>query len=294
LFLKTDGAGNLSFATAGLTGATSTATGTVLTLSDTQNVASVNVILDNQKELRFRETTANGTNYVGLKAPASLSADLTYTLPSADGTSGQVLQTNGSGVLSFSSVSSDYVLLATTDITSSTASISFDGYYSSTYKNYKVIIANLSPVSATTIRFRFRRSNADVTATNYTGHSIRGYWREAASSGVDSTGQVFAGTGAYGILVSNAMSGTNSQAAHSEITIFDPLSTGYKKHIYHSTVVYTDSGYAEVYNGIYFHNENNNAMSGITFYAASGNIVNGNFKLYGIKWKKLLTILKLI
>jgi hypothetical protein len=104
-FLSTNGSGVLSFATAGLTGATSTATGTVLTLSDTQNVASVNVILDNEKALRFREATANGTNFVGLKAPSTLASDLTLTLPSADGTSGQVLQTNGSGVLSFAGVS---------------------------------------------------------------------------------------------------------------------------------------------------------------------------------------------
>ena len=129
-FLKTDGSGNLSFATAGLTGATSTATGTVLTLSDTQNVASVNVILDNEKALRFREATANGTNYVGLKAPNTLSADTTYTLPSADGTSGQVLQTNGSGVLSFAGVSASagqviQVLSATDSTTRSTTGTSF-------------------------------------------------------------------------------------------------------------------------------------------------------------------------
>jgi hypothetical protein len=86
-----------------ITGLSTSATGTVLTLSDTANTTSVNLIVDNQKEVRFRETTANGTNYVGLKAPASLSADLTYTLPSADGTSGQFLSTNGSGVLSFAS-----------------------------------------------------------------------------------------------------------------------------------------------------------------------------------------------
>ena len=86
-----------------ITGLSTSATGTVLTLSDTANTTSVNLIIDNQKEVSFRETTANGTNYVGLKAPASLSADLTYTLPSADGTSGQFLSTNGSGVLSFAS-----------------------------------------------------------------------------------------------------------------------------------------------------------------------------------------------
>jgi hypothetical protein len=91
--------------TVSITGLTTTATGTVLTLSDTANTSTVNLIIDNQKEVRFRETTANGTNYVGLKAPASVSADLTFTLPATDGTNGQVLTTNGSGVLSFTTIS---------------------------------------------------------------------------------------------------------------------------------------------------------------------------------------------
>jgi len=93
--------------TVSITGLSTTATGTVLTLSDSVNTTTVNLIIDNQKEIRFRETTANGTNYVALKAPASLSADLTFTLPSADGTNGQALITNGSGVLSFTTVSAD-------------------------------------------------------------------------------------------------------------------------------------------------------------------------------------------
>jgi hypothetical protein len=60
------------------------------------------VTLDNQLDLRFREATANGTNFVGFQAPASIAADVTFTLPAADGTAGQVLSTNGSGALSFS------------------------------------------------------------------------------------------------------------------------------------------------------------------------------------------------
>ena len=47
-------------------------------------------------ELRFYE----GSNYVGFEAPA-LSADKIWVLPAADGSNGQVLQTNGSGTLSF-------------------------------------------------------------------------------------------------------------------------------------------------------------------------------------------------
>jgi hypothetical protein len=93
--------------TVSITGLSTTATGTVLTLSDSANTTTVNLIIDNQKEVRFRETTANGTNYIGLKAPASVSSDLTFTLPATDGTSGQVLQTNGSGVLSFVTVTAD-------------------------------------------------------------------------------------------------------------------------------------------------------------------------------------------
>jgi len=93
--------------TVSITGLSTTATGTVLTLSDSASTSTVNLILDNQKEVRFRETTANGTNYVALKAPTSLSTDTTFILPSADGTNGQSLVTNGSGVLSFASTSAD-------------------------------------------------------------------------------------------------------------------------------------------------------------------------------------------
>ena len=52
-------------------------------------------------EVRLFEDTDNGTNYVGLKAPASLAASVTYTLPTADGSNTQKLTTNGSGTLSW-------------------------------------------------------------------------------------------------------------------------------------------------------------------------------------------------
>jgi hypothetical protein len=60
-----------------------------------------NVILDNQVDARFREATANGTNYVGFQAPATIATDVLWTLPATDGTSAQVLSTNGSGTLSW-------------------------------------------------------------------------------------------------------------------------------------------------------------------------------------------------
>lgn len=56
--------------------------------------------------LKLYEDTDNGTNYVSLKAADNIASNVTFTLPAADGTTGQVLQTNGSGTLSFTTPSS--------------------------------------------------------------------------------------------------------------------------------------------------------------------------------------------
>ena len=55
-------------------------------------------------QVKLYEDTDNGTNYVELKAPASIASNVSLTLPNADGTTGQALTTNGSGTLSFTSI----------------------------------------------------------------------------------------------------------------------------------------------------------------------------------------------
>jgi len=57
--------------------------------------------------IEFFEDSDNGTNKVKLIGPAS-TADITLTLPSSAGSSGQALVTNGSGVLSFAAVGGLY------------------------------------------------------------------------------------------------------------------------------------------------------------------------------------------
>ena len=56
--------------------------------------------------VKFFEDSDNGTNAITLQGPAS-TGDVTFTLPSADGSNGQALTTNGSGTLAFASVSAD-------------------------------------------------------------------------------------------------------------------------------------------------------------------------------------------
>ena len=56
-------------------------------------------------QLRLYEDTDNGTNYTALQV-GTQSGDITYTLPTADGSNGQALTTNGSGTLSWATASS--------------------------------------------------------------------------------------------------------------------------------------------------------------------------------------------
>ena len=58
-------------------------------------------------KIEFFEDSDNGTNKVTLIGPAS-TADITLTLPSSDGDSGQFLQTDGSGTLSFATAGGAY------------------------------------------------------------------------------------------------------------------------------------------------------------------------------------------
>jgi hypothetical protein len=65
------------------------------------------------REARFLELALNGFNHVGFRAPDNIGADLLWTLPATDGTSGQVLATNGSGLLSWSTAGSGTVTSVT-------------------------------------------------------------------------------------------------------------------------------------------------------------------------------------
>ena len=58
-----------------------------------------NVTLNAQGDLRFADS--DSSNWVAFQSPATVASNVTWTLPSADGTTGQVLSTNGSGTLSW-------------------------------------------------------------------------------------------------------------------------------------------------------------------------------------------------
>ena len=66
-------------------------------------IATTAFTLNATAELRLADT--DSTHYVGFKAPSTVSSNKIWTLPSADGTENQVLKTDGSGTLSWSTPS---------------------------------------------------------------------------------------------------------------------------------------------------------------------------------------------
>jgi hypothetical protein len=82
-------------------GTTLGVTGNVIAgnLSTAGNVNSNSFFTGNQGAVAFKDS--DGSNYVGFKAPSGVSNNLIWTLPSGDGTSGQVLGTDGTGILSW-------------------------------------------------------------------------------------------------------------------------------------------------------------------------------------------------
>ena len=80
----------------------------------TNDVLTVSGVTANAGRVRLGEDADNGSNYTELRASASLAANVTFVLPAADGAASSVVQTDGSGNLSFqASTGSGNVVRAT-------------------------------------------------------------------------------------------------------------------------------------------------------------------------------------
>jgi hypothetical protein len=108
-YLSTDGSGNLSWATVS---ATPGGSNTQIQFNNSSSFGgSANLTWDGTNvqvgatgAIRFADT--DSSNYVAFKAAGTISSNVTWTLPSTDGTNGQFLKTNGSGTLSWASAAS--------------------------------------------------------------------------------------------------------------------------------------------------------------------------------------------
>lgn len=146
LVTEGDTTGQLVFQTNGTTTALTLGTDQSATFAGPVSVPSPLAVAGNATagaEIRLPEDTDNGSNYVALKAPNALAANLTLTLPTADGTSGQVLQTNGAGQLSFATPSAGAMTLLTTVTPTVSAYVTLSNLFTSTYDTYFITGQNI-------------------------------------------------------------------------------------------------------------------------------------------------------
>jgi len=81
-------------------GAINIAPTAVLTTALNQDIGFANnIILNSQNDIRFADS--DSSNWVAFQAPSTITSDVTWTLPSTDGTINQILSTNGAGILSW-------------------------------------------------------------------------------------------------------------------------------------------------------------------------------------------------
>jgi hypothetical protein len=111
-----------------------------------------NAVLNAQNDLRFAD--ADSSNYVAMQAPATISSNYTLTLPSTDGSSNQVLTTNGAGTLSWTTAA---VTIADNTIDSAT-------HYPAITTNTTGTITS-ARVSSTKFSFQPSTGTLDVAGT---------------------------------------------------------------------------------------------------------------------------------
>jgi len=224
----------------------------------------------------------NGTDGTDLGTTLTTQGDIVYRDSSGlarlgAGTSGQVLQTNGTGANpSWGTVSSDMVKVADVD-GGDTNALAIDSCFSSTYENY-LIYANIHTSATAVAKIRMQdASNTEQTSSVY---FYSQYMTQQYNGGTSA--------GAAG-----AWAGDNISVQE----VIDPATEGYAQYIIHMsrpfvsgkyTVMdisyfgYDGSGFRRVVNGSSF--RSTISCAGFRFYASTGNITsNSNVKVYGLK-----------
>lgn len=115
------------------------------------SLTSGNLQLNAQGDLRFAD--ADSSNYVAFQAPATVTSNVTWTLPAIDGTTGQVLSTNGGGTLSWVTAGAGGSLSSRTTGVGSTGTIANAATASVTITGFKsYMLTKIATTHASWIR----------------------------------------------------------------------------------------------------------------------------------------------
>jgi len=181
-----------------------------------------------------------------------------------------------------SAASSDYVKLNTTTVSSTIASVSIDGYFTSDYDYYNLYFTNVRPAADAQLDLRFNSGGSAITGGNYRDSNFSNT-NSGSSYQLDGEKYGHWGTTYFALSVAG---NNNATAAYGgvcgEVQIFQPLNAAVYPQFRSSCYGAGGSGTAQQhFSGGYY--DAATAISGVTLYFASQDTESGTFTLFGVK-----------
>ena len=210
-----------------------------------------------------------------------------FTLPTADGSSGQFLKTNASGVLSFATPTDtntlpDYVKIASASGSSGGSSIDISSLDVSTYKAFEIFLTMQPTNDNVNFYVRFMTANGTITASNYVNWKEQLYPANNAVHKASSSVNVIEPAENVG---GNPEENVFFHGVMHVATSNDPAGLGRQNNRieYDTNYLRYDPAHWSTRGVAHYSNDTTTYVNGISFYFSSGNIDEYMYTVYGIK-----------
>jgi hypothetical protein len=192
----------------------------------------------------------------------------------AAGTSSQVLTSSGAGAPTWTTPSAGALTLLSTVTASNSATVDVETTFSSTYDAYMLVVSGATPATnLVNLLARMKIGGSYITTSTY-----------ISTGGYTNLGGDTEFTTATSITLVTTWGNDAPSSCDVVMYIFNPASTAFKKLLFYQAVsmkIDSSASMVGTRSGV-GSNNGTGALTGIRFFASSGNISAGQFRLYGI------------
>jgi hypothetical protein len=162
---------------------------------------------------------------------------------------------------------------------STSATVDIETTFNATYDKYiiEAVGVKVTNTTDTTFLARMKIGGAYVTTTTYFAHASESSSASGTYSAVQANGEA-----GMPILANLSNGGTAGKSANFTFIVSNPSSTTLMKTAYWNGISFKTDDTSRTISGAGY-NSGTSALTGIRFYPSSGNILDGTFRLYGIK-----------
>ena len=220
---------------------------------------------------------------VSIDAPASTTggADVALTLPVNDGDANQVLQTNGSGALTWADGPSGWVKVFSTSTTHNSGDLDIENtsLFDGTYKKCMIVIFH----SAVTSDGQELQAQFKLDGSYVTSNGKYAYYTNQMDSSTD-THSIIRDTSGSEMKMLESLGNASTEGLEGTFTWFDPTSTSHFKRCHWEWTYMSNSGNFRhsIGGGTSNDTEGDTALTGIRLKLSSGNFGVIHYAGYGL------------